>query len=244
MEPGLLFVCIILAASLLQTSTGFGFSIMATPFLLLLFAPEEAVQLNIILSILISLSLITKIRTDVERALLKRLFLGSIVGVPFGLLVFTFMNILALKLGLGLLLLLLTSLLIGNVAMKQTPFRDVVVGGLSGVLTASIGMPGPPLLLYFVGTNMKKEVLRATTLAFFLFIYTVSLVTQMAFAGTKAFVWQSSLVALPFLFIGLFLGQLLFKRLNQRVFKWFTYVLLIGTGMYLLIESIGAIYFR
>ncbi|MCU5518381.1 sulfite exporter TauE/SafE family protein, partial [Bacillus wiedmannii] len=34
MEIVFIFICIILVASILQTSTGFGFSIMATPFLL------------------------------------------------------------------------------------------------------------------------------------------------------------------------------------------------------------------
>ncbi len=58
----LLFIMIILVASLLQTSTGFGFSILATPFLLLLFEPAEAIQINLILSLVISLALITKIK--------------------------------------------------------------------------------------------------------------------------------------------------------------------------------------
>lgn len=37
----LLFGLIIFVASVLQTSTGFGFSIVATPFLLLLFEPAK-----------------------------------------------------------------------------------------------------------------------------------------------------------------------------------------------------------
>ncbi len=45
------FIIIILVASVLQTSTGFGFSILATPFLLLLFKPIEAIQINLILSL-------------------------------------------------------------------------------------------------------------------------------------------------------------------------------------------------
>ncbi|OON72383.1 hypothetical protein BU230_11120, partial [Klebsiella pneumoniae] len=79
-----IFICIILVASILQTSTGFGFSIMATPFLLMLFLPQEAIQINIILSLIISISLIWKIRMDIDFILLKRLIFGSIVGVPFG----------------------------------------------------------------------------------------------------------------------------------------------------------------
>ncbi|MGW6608798.1 TSUP family transporter, partial [Peribacillus butanolivorans] len=58
MGTALIFICIVLVASILQSSTGFGFSIMATPFLLMLFQPQEAIQINIILSLVISKSLI------------------------------------------------------------------------------------------------------------------------------------------------------------------------------------------
>src|SRR5690625_6271974 len=54
----ILFIVIILLASILQTSTGFGFSIMATPFLLLMFEAREAIQINLILSLVISCALI------------------------------------------------------------------------------------------------------------------------------------------------------------------------------------------
>ncbi|EMI9086600.1 sulfite exporter TauE/SafE family protein [Bacillus sp. WC2507] len=231
-----IFICIILVASILQTSTGFGFSIMATPFLLMVFLPQEAIQINIILSLIISISLIWKIRMDIDCILLKRLIFGSILGVPFG--IFIFININTFKLAISILLLLLTLMLICNFKITSTKSRDFLVGGLSGLLTTSIGMPGPPLLLYFTGTDTKKEKLRATTLAFYLFIYFISLLTQILFTGTNKTIWQSSFYAIPIVFLGLFIGQIIFKWLNQRIFKIFTYILLSCTGMYLLIESL------
>ncbi|ETT86614.1 sulfite exporter TauE/SafE family protein [Viridibacillus sp. FSL R5-0477] len=236
-----IFICIILVASILQSSTGFGFSIMATPFLLMLFQPQEAIQINIILSLIISVALILKIRHDIDMFLLKRIILGSIVGVPIGIFIFMSMNIHALKLGVSILLLLLTLLLICNFKVKATPIRDYIVGGISGVLTTSIGMPGPPLLLYFTGTDTEKGKLRATTLAFYLFIYFISLITQIIFTGTSKHIWQSSLYAIPIVFIGLFIGQIIFKWINQRVFRIFTYILLICTGLFLLIESLSSL---
>ncbi|WP_019240875.1 MULTISPECIES: sulfite exporter TauE/SafE family protein [Bacillus] len=233
------FFTIILVASILQTSTGFGFSIMATPFLLLLFSPEEAVQITIILSLLISVSLIRKIRKEIDLVLLKRLTIGSIVGVPFGVAIFMTMNINTIKLGVSLILLLLTVLFICQFKIKATNTRDFIVGGISGILTTSIGMPGPPLLLYFTGTNAKKEKIRATTLAFFLVIYFISLITQIIFTGTNKLVWESSLYAIPVVCIGLYIGQILFTWISQKVFRIFTYVLLISTGVYLLLESLG-----
>jgi uncharacterized membrane protein YfcA len=233
-----IFICIILVASVLQTSTGFGFSIMATPFFLMLFLPQEAIQINIILSLVISVSLIYKIKADIDFLLLKRFIFGSLVGAPAGFLIFISINISAFKLGVSILLLLLTLLLIFNVKLKATRVRDFIVGGISGLLTTSIGMPGPPLLLYFTGTDTEKGKLRATTLAFYLFIYFISLITQIIFIGTNKMIWVSSLYAIPIVFLGLFAGQMMFKWINQRMFRIFTYILLSCTGFYLLFESL------
>ncbi|MBT2707089.1 TSUP family transporter [Pseudomonas sp. ISL-84] len=105
-------------------------------------------------------------------------------------------------------------------------------------MTTSIGMPGPPLLLYFSGTDTQKEKLRGTTLAFYLLIYSMSLMVQIYFAGTNKTIWISSGLALPLVLLGLFTGQLLFAKINQRFFRIFTYILLLITGIYLFAESL------
>ncbi|MBO1003950.1 sulfite exporter TauE/SafE family protein [Pseudogracilibacillus auburnensis] len=230
-----LFALIILLASILQTSTGFGFSIMATPFLLLLFAPQDAIQINLVLSLFISAALIRNIKNDVNWDIFKRLLVGSIVGLPFGIWIFLSIEVAALKISVGILILILTLLLMFNFRIRMKNGRDTLVGGLSGLFTTSIGMPGPPLLLYFSGASMKKEMLRATTLAFYLFIYSASLLIQVVFAGTTMKAWTSIGVALPIVGVGLYLGQILFNYVSQKTFRVFTYIILIFTGVYLLI---------
>ena len=182
-----MFICIILVASILQTSTGFGFSIMATPFLLMLFLPQEAIQINIILSFIISISLIWKIRMDIDCILLKRLIFGSIVGVPFGIIIFTSININTFKLAISILLLLLTLMLICNFKIQSTKSRDFIVGGLSGLLTTSIGMPGPPCYCTLQELIQKREA-ESNYFSFYLFIYFISLLTQiLLLAQTRQF---------------------------------------------------------
>ena len=233
----LLFITIILLASILQTSTGFGFSIMATPFLLLLFEAKEAIQINLFLSLVISLALIRRIRNDIDTGILKRFVVGSLPCLPVGIFVFLLVNTSHLKMGIGILILALTFLLICNFHLRKSNRRDLIVGGISGALTTGMGMPGPPLLLYFSGTATGKESLRATTLAFYLYIYAVSLLIQLAFAGTSKTVWTSSAMALPLVAIGLYVGQHLFNHLNQKIFRLFTYVILLFTGIYLLVQA-------
>ena len=236
-----IFLLIVLIASILQTSTGFGFSILATPFLLLLFAPFEAIQINLFLSLCISLALIVKIRKDVDYDILKRLVIGSVFGLPVGIMIFLYLNLNHLKLGVGVMILLLTVLLILQMRIKQNQRKDLVVGGLSGMFTTSIGMPGPPLLLYFSGTDTKKEQLRATTLAFYLWIYLVSFIMQLSIVGTSKTVWTSILWGLPLVCIGLYLGQRLFYKMNQAVFQIIVYIILLFTGIYTLVESLGVL---
>jgi len=232
-----MFILIILVASILQTSTGFGFSILATPFLLLLFKPMEAIQINLILSLVISLALLTDIKKDIDYGILKRFVIGSIAGLPIGILLFLVIDLKNLLLGISLIIFILTVLLILKFRITQNKGKDITVGGLSGLLTSSIGMPGPPILLYFSGTDTEKEKLRGTTLAFYLFIYLVSLIIQVIFTGTNKTIWLSSLFALPVVFMGLFLGMLLFKVINQSFFRIVTYIILIFTGIYLFNEG-------
>ncbi|WP_368296705.1 sulfite exporter TauE/SafE family protein [Cytobacillus firmus] len=233
-----IYILIILIASILQTSTGFGFSILATPFLLLLFEPKEAIQINLILSLIISAALFSTIKKDTDFGVLKRFAIGSAGGLPTGIAIFLFLDISRLKIAVSFIILLLTIFLMANFRVKETSRRDYSVGGLSGIMTTSIGMPGPPLLLYFSGTDTEKERLRGTTLAFYLFIYSASLVFQIIFAGTNKTIWLSSLYALPLVLLGLYLGQILFVKINQRFFKIFTYIILIFTGVYLLAASV------
>ena len=229
---------IVLIASMLQTSTGYGFSIIGTPFLLLLYPAHMAIQINIILSICLSAVMIFNIRKEVDQSLVIRLIKGSILGLIIGIFVYLFLDIQLLKMTVGVIILVLTVLLMFQVTMKQTEKKDYVTGGISGVLTTSIGVPGPPLLLYFSGAGIDKTTLRSTTLAYYLFVYSASLMMQISFGGTSKETWIFSLIAIPPLFIGVLLGQLLFKWISQLTFLIITYIILLFTGGYLVLTSI------
>lgn len=237
MEDLIVLIIIVLVASLLQTSTGYGFSIVGTPFLLLIYPAHMAIQINIILSIFLSAFMIFKIRKEIDKSLLVRLIKGSVMGLIFGIFIYLFLDIQLLKMTVGALILFLTILLILKLTITRTQNKDFITGGISGLLTTSIGVPGPPLLLYFSGSGIDKTTLRSTTLAYYLFVYFVSLVMQISFGGTSKETWMFSLIAIPPLFAGIILGQLFFKWISQKVFRIITYITLIFTGVYLLVTS-------
>ncbi|KUO63117.1 MAG: hypothetical protein APF84_11360 [Gracilibacter sp. BRH_c7a] len=229
-------VLIVLVASVLQAGTGFGFSIMATPFLLLLFEAHDAIQINIILSLLISLIMMFKIHKEVDKDSLVRLIKGSLIGILPGLFLFIFLDVQPLKILVSILILLSTVLLVAKITIKESNLKELIAGALSGLLTTSLGMPGPPLLIYFSGANIDKAALRSTTLAYFVFIYFISISLQFTIFSISTDVWISTLCALPFALLGIYLGQWVFTRLNQQLFQKIIHVLLFFTGIYLLLS--------
>ncbi|AFM43079.1 putative permease [Desulfosporosinus acidiphilus SJ4] len=233
-----ILVIIVLAASILQAGTGFGFSIMATPFLLLIFESHDAIQLNIILSLLISLLMTFKIRNEINKESLKRLVKGCLIGILPGLLLFIFLDMRPLKIFVSVLILVSTGLLAAKVTVKQSNPKELLTGVLSGFLTTSLGMPGPPLLIYFAGAKVDKSTLRSTTLAYYVFVYSISLLLQFSMYRISKGVWISALWGLPFTLLGIYLGQWLFSRLNQQLFQKIIYTLLFFTGIYLLVTTL------
>ncbi|NLK00205.1 MAG: sulfite exporter TauE/SafE family protein [Clostridia bacterium] len=229
---------LVLAASILQAGTGFGFSIAAMPFLLLLLEPHTAVQLNIILSIFISLAMVYKIHTKVRGKVLTRLIGGSILGVFPGLWIFFLFDLRFLKIFVSISILISTILLITKVKIRKSRFREVVVGFLSGFFTSSMGIPGPPLLVYFSGTKADKSMLRGTALAYFAFIYPLSLLLQFFTYGISLDTLKYSLWSLPFAAMGISVGQWVFTKLNQENFEKIILFLLFFTGIYLLYSAL------
>ncbi|NLB89125.1 MAG: sulfite exporter TauE/SafE family protein [Syntrophomonadaceae bacterium] len=233
----LAFIVIVLVASTLQAATGFGFAIMAIPFFLLLFEPYDAIQLNIILSLIICITMVYKIRHDIDKGMLFRLTLGSLIGVFPGLMMLTFFNEQTLKIFVSIILLISVGLLISQVKLKQSIFKEIIVGAVSGLLTSSIGMGGPPLMIYFLGAKTDKATLHATTIAYFIFVSAVSFLLQFWKYSISSNVWVLTLWAIPVLLIGMLIGQWIFARLDQQLFRKIIYILLIASSLYMLFTS-------
>lgn len=231
-------IAIVLVASTLQAATGFGFAIMATPFLLLLFEAHDAIQLNIILCLLTSLLMIYKIRHEISMKILDHLIRGSLIGIIPGLLLFIFLDVRPLKILVSILILVLTGLLVTKINFKPSKAKELIVGTFSGLLTTSIGMPGPPLMIYFAGAEVDKATIRSTTLAYVVFVNFIALLLQFAMYHSSLVIWKSTLWSIPFLLLGIFLGQWIFARLNQRLLQRIIYFLLLTTGLYLFITTI------
>jgi uncharacterized protein len=234
----LLACLIIFFASTLQAATGFGFSVLATPLLFLIFEPHQAIQINIIISLLISITLYPELRKSVEKNLLYNLLKGAAIGAPIGIVLIFLLSEEMLKIYAGIVILSLTLAIILSVSVQQKGSRDILTGMSSGALTTSLGMPGPPLLLYFSSTSVSKNVLRSTTLIYFLFVYFLGLVIHISTIGSEWSTWKIAAVLTPVAFFGVLVGRKAFKLIKQRTFRIINIIILVMTGLSLIVTSL------
>lgn len=123
------------AAALLQAVSGFGFAVLAVPLYLLLVDPAQAVQLAIILSTVLSFAVVPGLRRTIAPALLLRLSVGSLAGLPIGLFSFRHADRLLVRLVVG------TTILAFAVMMAELRRREANPGRLSAGHTLAISPP-------------------------------------------------------------------------------------------------------
>jgi uncharacterized membrane protein YfcA len=234
-----LIALIAFCAALAQGATGFGFAIIALPFMLLVLGSLDAIGLTIILNLLVSLVLAPGLWRQAPRGPLLRLSLGSAVGFPIGLAIFLHASLDWVRLAIGLIILLFAAALAwrqykvpthGELAPR--PWQETLVGVLSGAMATALAMPGPAAMLYLSARGMAKDALRACTLCLFALSYGAALVLQAGAGAVASQAWlAAAFAALPTV-LGAIAGNRLSSRLDEGRYRTIILSILLATGAY------------
>jgi uncharacterized membrane protein YfcA len=235
------------AAALLQAASGFGFAVLATPLCLLFVDPPRAIQLVIIITTTLSLVVLPGLWRAIVPGLLLRLGLGSLAGLPIGLIAFRQANPILVRALVGGTILAFAVLLgwrrrhgAGETSgpFGVRPGLEVATGAVSGIATALVGMAGPPVLIYLLLAGAPPRTVRATLLSFFALVYAATVATHAVTIGIQTQTWLSAGILIPFAFLGGLAGRPLGDRLNADVFTNLTILLLGGAGLYTLAAAV------
>jgi uncharacterized membrane protein YfcA len=116
---------------------------------------------------------------------------------------------------------------------------DLIAGLISGAMTTSLGMPGPPVVLYFSRLGLDKDATRATILALFLFSYAGAIAIQATVAGISFQTWKLAAAMVPCVLAGSLGGHILSRYMSQNMFRAATLLLLLTTGFYMLYATLS-----
>ena len=231
---------VVLLSSFLQTTTGFGYAIITAPLLALVLSAKETVMLVLLTALIICIFLLKATKNQGSFKTIAPLIIASIIGAIPGAYLMTRISNDGLKLFIGILLFVVTLALWKNYTfpVKHNKSMESIVGFIGGFLTTTTGVTGPPVILYYLNAKAEenKVEFRANLARFFLLINIASVIFSYL-AGTLNFseLWLYTLVALPALYAGFYIGEKFFYRISVPALRT-------GSLLMILISSVAIIW--
>ena len=203
-----------LGSAFIRGLAGFGMAILLVPILALALSPLDAVLTTNVLAVLIGLSEIKRLLRGAERSAWTII---ALIGVttPIGLYLLTATSPSAARIIIALIAVsaFLALLLPRKVGATHGFATTVGVGALSGLMTGYAGMPGPPVVPYYVGRDIAREMAVTSMLLIFTFAAAAGLVSGAVIGVLQ--LEQAMLAAL--LFPAVLLGNFLGAKASGRI---------------------------
>jgi uncharacterized membrane protein YfcA len=212
----------VLAGGVLQSATGFGFSMLTSPLLLARHGPQQAVTVSSLLGFRLSAVLLAGEgrRPVVARHDATVLVACSLPGLALGAIALSTFSVraLALVMAVGVF-----GGLVVRVRARRAPVHEVhpwsapLAGLASGTLGTSTGISGPPLIFHLLARGLPPAIMRDTLAAIFVCLGAIGLIPLAITGGLD--VPSGMPVLLVTALVGQFAGRGLFARMSSGVYE-------------------------
>jgi len=230
---------VLVTAYTVKGASSFGPSLIAVPFLTYIWPhPATFLPSLALLNLSGNLVLFRKYWRAVQWDIVLLLSFGTATGIPFGIFLLEALSASTLQLMVCLGILLALPFALGaRSKRKLNRVHGFVAGTLSGVMGGSIGIDGPPYVLYLAARLPDDPSARyATTIATF----TIGCIVRVAGFAAGGLVTgegvAAALFGLPAMVVGISCGVWIFKRLSREAFDKLVLAILLGT--------VGSLLFR
>ncbi len=232
---------IVVGASLFHGLTGFGFGIVALPFMIIFHDPHESVIVCTMLGMINVIKLAVKTREAIRLKTVKRIFLFSLPGLPLGGYVFAHFDVGRLKVLISTLTVLFGLFLLSKWVhqIRRENLAESIVGFLAGFFQTSVGLSGIPPAIYVTLQGYEKDQLRASINAMFLAVAAMGMVTFYFVWGVSKEVLLLGVSLIPAVFLGQWAGVRLSGRVSQSLFRKIVILSIVGSGFYNFVLLVG-----
>jgi uncharacterized membrane protein YfcA len=159
---------------------------------------------------------------------------------PIGVYSLMYLNQNILKIFVGAFIILFSMILLfgKSFIIKKEKIGYLIVGAISGFLNGSISMSGPPIALFLSSQEKNKDIFRANITFYSIILNIVTIGTYYYSGMLSKNVLEKTIWFIPTMLIGVFVGILSSKRLNEKLFKKISLILLIVSGTWTLLNTI------
>jgi uncharacterized membrane protein YfcA len=236
-----------LVGAFVQSATGFGFALLVSPALFAVLDPVEAVTSLLVVSLALNLLVLFEggRPEHVDWRALAPMLLAALPGLGAGVVALTLLSKEALQVTVGIAVILAAGWQWRQRSARQAAPRDVPpavglgAGFVSGLLTTSISISGPPIVLWLEAHGVRPEEFRASLAASFLALNLSGGAVLLATKGSGALDAGVVGVLLAFVVIGYALGAVAFRRLDRQRFFTTVLALVACTGAASLAAGLG-----
>jgi len=205
---------IVMFAAVVRGYSGFGFAVIAVVGLNFFFEPKQSVAIVLSLDLICSINLWKQALKQADLTILKKLIMGSLLGIPIGYCFLLFIPAETLKLLicfgiLALALLLFSSFRPFNANKSSTKFG---FGLASGAGTASASIGGPMIVYYMLSSHLTTSAQRATMILFFIASEALAVTTLIGGGLVDSTLPKALLILTIPTLLSVHYGQILFNR--------------------------------
>lgn len=229
---------IALLSAFLQSSTGFGFSILAMTLLPLVMPLKYAAAVTAISSFFMIFGIAVKLRKYINLKLMIFPLISSTVTSLIGVVAMMSSPDAVMRRILGAVLILLSVFFIffnKRIRLRQTAANGLIAGSVSGLLSGLFNMGGPPMVVYFLSITEDKMEYNATLQCYFALNGGLVLILHLLMGNFNMQIMQYCGVALTGVALGALAGFGLFKKMTFQVIRKVVYGFMAVFGLYLLI---------
>ncbi len=210
------------AASLVTSVTGFGYGLVAAPFMILILPPYAAVPVVLMSWLPLAAILTVDCFREMTLSRIGRLYVCALVGLPLGAYSLAHAADDTMRLFIGVVVLLgaLTMLRHPGTALQRERLFTCAAGLLSGLMGGGSGITGPPIVLLGIKQQWPHEGFRADLIGYFLILHASMLVVFGDFGLVDRSTLVQSAWAMPGVFAGYFIGMRLRKLVSQATYRY------------------------
>ncbi|MFN2167983.1 MAG: sulfite exporter TauE/SafE family protein [Anaerolineae bacterium] len=235
--PAILIIVIVFAAAFAQSLTGFGFALVVMPLLTIVLGIRTAAPLVAVAALTVYTVNLARYRRAINISEVLRLGLASAAGVPVGIWLLSAVDEEVVMRILGAILLAYAAYSLLQPKAQRVLSRGWVfpAGFFAGCLGGAYNTPGPPVIVYGSMRQWPRDEFRAVLQALF-FLNGVLVVASHAVAQhlTKS-VLLYYLYAVPALAMGILLGSVVDRRIDQDLFRKIVTGMILALGLALLL---------
>lgn len=236
----LLFLTVI-AAALVQSTSGFGFGIVFMAIVPLFLPYSMSTVLSVFTCLFLQITIIIRLRKHIQWQLVIIPSIVAVIASNLGVKVMVDLpeKMMALILGIFLWILALYMIFIApHIHLKKNIVTEVGAGALSGFMTGMFAIGGPPMVAYYDSLFEDKLAYQSTIQVYFFVNSIGTLIANIMSGNLTTALIPNMMVSVTAVIVGTMIGVRILDKISMQTVRRLAYIVMLMAGTYQLCRGL------